>query len=106
MGIKNKKKFTTQDKEPDIKPKGLFQLHTLRERLQKKKQVKNNKPYFAPTGNELLATLIQEQNKQLLEKIADYKELSEEDTNMLIQRFWNVSYWIPKPTKDIKKEIK
>lgn len=104
MVMKNNQKNIDKDKAYDIKPKGLFQLHRLRYRLQKQKEAKNNKPYYAPTGTELLATLIQEQNKQLLTDIAEYKELSEEDTDRLIKQFWNVSYWIPKPTKDISKE--
>ena len=97
--------MTNKNNEKNIKSdKGLFQLHLLRQRLAKQQKIKNQKQYFLPTGTELFATLIQEQNKQLLQQISDYKELSQEDTDRLMKQFWNVSYWIPKPTKDIKKE--
>lgn len=104
MDIKNNKKITRQDKAPTLKPKGLFQLNLIRERQKKQKECRINKPYFAPTGVELTAILLQEQNRQLLEKVAELKDLADEDKEILFKRFWNVSYWIPKPTKDIKKE--
>jgi hypothetical protein len=89
-----------EDKEPK---NNYFQLDKIRERL-KNKPV--NTKYFAPTGTELLAILIQKQNEILLNNLADYKELSTEDTNRLFREFHMPCYWITKPTVDINKEAK
>lgn len=97
--LKNKK----TDKDIFV-PNGKFQLNKVRERQNKIKQKAKNKPYFAPTGVEVMAGILQIQNKQLLLDIAEYKNLSQEDTDKLINQFWNISYWVPKPTKDINKE--
>lgn len=92
MGSKNKSKKNDLDKEI-IKP---FQLDRVRERQKKIKQHKKKSEYYPPTGLEIISNMIQKQNKELLYKIAEYKDLPDEDTDILIRLFWNPSYWIPK----------
>lgn len=80
-----------------------FQLDKVRERQRKQLQKKANKPYYAPTGTEILGSMLEYQNKQLLEKIVEYKDLPDEDAENLYRLFWNPSYWVPKPTVDDTK---
>jgi hypothetical protein len=103
MESKKNIKKSKEDKEPSTNKNNYFQLHKIRERL-KNKPVRTN--YFAPTGTELLAILIQKQNETLLNKLAEYKGLSTEDTQKLFREFHTPGYWITKPTVDINKEGK
>lgn len=92
------------DKEESHSPKkNKFQLHRLRERLKRKKK---DKLYFAPTGLELFSTLIQQQNCELLNKIADDKGMCQDDIDTMFRLFWNPSYWIPNITVNKHKECK
>jgi hypothetical protein len=103
MESKKKIKKSDEDKELITCNNNYFQLHKIRERL-KRKPVNTN--YFAPTGTELLAILIQKQNEKLLNKLADYKGLSSEDTERLFREFHIPGNWITKPTIDMDKEAK
>lgn len=95
MEYQNKSKNNDSYKEITEIKKIPFQLHKMRERQQKKPI---SKSYYAPTGVEIIANMIEQQNKDLLYKIAEYKGLADEDTEMLIKLFLKPSYWIPKPT--------
>ena len=47
--------------------------------------------------------MVEYQNKELLDRIVEYKEMPDEDAQNLFRLFWNPSYWIPKPTVDDNK---
>jgi hypothetical protein len=80
-----------------------FQLDKVRERQKKQLKKKAAKTYYAPTGTEILANMVEYQNKELLDRIVEYKEMPDEDAQNLFRLFWNPSYWIPKPTVDDNK---
>lgn len=92
-----------EDEIEDTKPK--FRMNLVRDRQEKMKKVKEKIPYYASTGVDLFSTYIQNQNKDLLEQIAKDQDFTNEQTQDLINRFWQPCYWIPTPTKDINKEL-
>jgi len=81
-----------------------FQLHKIRKRQQQKKRYKQSEPYYAPTGLELFSTLVKEQNKELLLKIAEDYDMCQDDIDTMFRLFWNPTYWVPTVTADKKKE--
>jgi hypothetical protein len=98
MVSQNNLKINIEDKA--IK-KNFFQLDKIRDRQKRKKKTST---YCAPTGIEIFASIMEQQNKGFLDKIADFKDLTDEDTIMLFKLFWIPSYWIPNPTASIKRE--
>lgn len=89
------------DKEIFSPKKNKFQLNRIRERLKRKKK---NLPYSSPTGIELFSMIVQEQNRELLNKIAEDKNMDQYEIDTMFRLFWNPSYWIPTVTKNKKKE--
>lgn len=78
-----------------------FKLEDLRNRRLKYK--KKESEYHSPTGLDILSSYIRDQNKMLLEKIADDKNLSDEDRQIFLRTFWQPYYWIPQIKKDKDK---
>jgi len=60
-----------------------------------------NKPY---NSYPILNKIIKEQNKQLLNYIAKYLNMDEEEKQELFDDFWKVSYYSPKVTGSKKIE--
>jgi hypothetical protein len=88
--------------EPDKdNKKNKFQLHKMRERQKRKKK---HSPYYAPTGLELFGTMIKEQNKELLLKIANDMKMNQDNIDTMFRLFWIPNYWLPTVTANAKKE--
>lgn len=60
-----------------------------------------NKPY---NSYPIISEIIKEQNKHLLNHIAKYLQLSDDDKEELFRDFWKISYYSPKITGSKKIE--
>lgn len=82
--------------------KNLRNINTMREN--KKKREKKKTSIFPLKGEYLMAMLIKEQNRRILESIAKDKFRNQEEREMFIEKYLKPNYYIPEVRQNKKYE--
>jgi hypothetical protein len=79
-------------------------LKQIRENNKKRLELETNKEYKYPKSISLVAKIMKEQNKMLINKICDLKKTTSSERKEILNEFLKINYYCPEITQYQKLE--